>query len=488
MIPLITKFNSNSVLYDSIGNIDTEYISLTHTKDYIYFLLNSGGSITRYNKKTEELTNLQIYNVIYNHGNVTNDLIYSIMEYQNELYGFNGYDCKKFVGDTVLYIKDNNKLVQQSFDKELDVVHLSSSTEIRDFLIDDDMNYYVLHNKNIISKFSKDRILIYSATITPSVSTVFNSLGVMPNDQIGFFKIDYVREYTDSGLKSYPILLGNIRDGTAVLKPNQLFFCKLDETYANTRNQNYDIVSSALFLGLTGLYYPYGNTNKISYNLTNYDFLKNSYPKKDELVFKIVLQNVYDTHDKIDVEIPISTYQFQSEYHHFTFRLDGINGLVSVFCDGREVKTVQISKGQYIFQDILKESITVGKTYFHNNENLDNYLNQSNYYYIDNSYIKQFKLYKKALSNTEIDYHVYRGSEMNDLIASLPCDQRNELDGIERQFKLDTNGNKSNKINVIIKNSQLTNVDIQEQIKTIIMDRLQKVLPITTTINNIEFK
>jgi hypothetical protein len=93
-----------------------------------------------------------------------------------------------------------------------------------------------------------------------------------------------------------------------------------------------------------------------------------------------------------------------------------------------------------------------------------------------------------ALSDNEINFHVYRGIDMQDLIVSLPCDQRNELDGIERQFKLDTTGNKSNKINLIIKNSQITNSALQNRLKDIISEKLKKVLPITTTINNIEFR
>jgi hypothetical protein len=167
--------------------------------------------------------------------------------------------------------------------------------------------------------------------------------------------------------------------------------------------------------------------------------------------------------------------------------LDGINGLISVLCDGKIINTVQIPKGQYIFQDIIRENMAIGKTYFHNNQNLDDILRQENYY-INNATIKQFKMYKRALTNTEIEYHVYDGINMKDLIVSLPCDQRNELDGIERQFKLNTTGNKSNKINVVIKNSNISNLDLQEKFKTLIIDKLSKVLPITTTINNIEFR
>ena len=44
-----------------------------------------------------------------------------------------------FVNDSVLYIKNNNTLVQESYDRKINIIHLSSSTEIRDFILDDDM-------------------------------------------------------------------------------------------------------------------------------------------------------------------------------------------------------------------------------------------------------------------------------------------------------------------------------------------------------------
>jgi hypothetical protein len=97
-------------------------------------------------------------------------------------------------------------------------------------------------------------------------------------------------------------------------------------------------------------------------------------------------------------------------------------------------------------------------------------------------------MYKRALSDNEIKFHVYRSVDVSDLVVSLPCDQRNELDGIERQFKLDTTGNKSNRINLIIKNSQLKDATLQNQMRDIIMTRLEKILPATTIINNIEFR
>ena len=469
--PSITKFNSNSVLYDAIGDSYNSYVSLTYDKQNIYFLKDVYGTIIQYNTISEKMSSFSI---------PVNDPMYSIVNYRGEIYGFNGYDAKKFVRDTVLYIKDNNQLVQESYDKVYKAVHLSSNTEIRDFFIDDNMNYYVIHNKNRISKFSKERVPIYSFTITPGVETAFNALAVMPNDEIEILKFDYVREYTLSGLSAYPIILGKIKNGTAVLSSNQLFLGRVNE---NTKS-----IDKVEFLSLTGEYYYFGDTKKVNYNLTNYEFLKNQYPVKNELVFKVILQNLYNNKDKVTVEIPISKDLFKHENHHFAFRVDGIEGKVSVFVDGKEVQTVNMQKGQYIFQDIFDESIDIGNTYFHNNISLHEYLNQSNYYFIKNAKMKQFKMYKKALSNNEIDFHVYNGIKMDDLVASLPCDQRNELDGIERQFKLDTSGNKSNNINILIKNSKITNPILQNKFKELISERIRKIIPITTKINNIEFR
>lgn len=471
-IPHMTKFNSNVVLYDSIGNVYENYIALTYDKDYIYFLMNDNGYVISYNTATEQITafNVPVY-----------ESVYSIIKNKDNIYAFGGYNVKNFINDTVLYIKDNNKLIQESYlNNDVKITHLKSSTEIRDFLIDDEYNYYVIHAKNKISKFTKDRILLYSVQIKPDIDTVFNTLSVMPNDEIELLKIDYAREYTNEGLKEYPILLGKIKNGTAVLSSNEMFLAKFDNTTQK--------VISASFIGLTGQYYSYGDSNKLNYNLTNYDYLKNKYPFKKELVFKVVLKNVYNNKDEIRVDIPINTEGFLSEYHHFAFRLDGINGKISVFCDGKEIQTVDIQKGQYIFQEIFDESINVGNTYFHNNISLDGYLGQNNYYYINNAKIKQFHFYKKALTNNEIDFHVYNGIDMSDLVVSLPCGQRNEIDTIERQFKLDISGNKSNKINIIVKNSKITNTIVREKLKSIIEEKLKKVLPLTTTINNIEFR
>jgi hypothetical protein len=476
MIPLITKFNSNSVLYDSLGESSISYISMYGNKEDIYFLKDTIGTTIKYDTTTEILSTIQINLPL---SSVTGIVVNSIIKYKDDIYGFNGFDVKPFINQSVLYIQDNSKLVQESYDRKINVVLLSSSSQIRDFILDDDMNYYVIHNKNRISKFSKDRILQYTTTIT-AANSVFNQLLILPDNEIDILKIDIVREYTNNGLRSYPIILGRVQNEVQTIRSGELFLAKFDEIKKDVYYAN--------LVGLTGEYIPYGNSKRMNYNLTNYDYLKNTYKNNNTLTFKAVLKNVYNNRNKEVVEIPIDITGFKTESHHFAFRVDGVDGTISVFCDGVEIKTVNIQKGKYIFQNLINDNISVGNTYFYNQNTLEKYLKQQNYYYINNSYIKQFKLYNKALTNNQIEFLLYKGIDMKDLVVSLPCDQRNELDGIERQFKLDSTGNKSNKINIIIKNSQITNSDLQKKLKSVIIDKLKKTLPITTTINNIEFR
>ena len=457
MIPLITKFNSNAVLYDSLGESNKSYISMYSDKDSIYFLRDTSGITVRYDTITEIFTSIKINLPPPSvNGYITN----SIIKYNDEIYGFAGFAVKPFINDSVLYILDNTKLVQESYDRKINIIHLSSSTQIRDFILDDDMNYYVVHNGNRISKFSIDRILQYTTTITPA-NSVFSPLLILPDNKIDILKIDIVREYTNNGLSSYPIILGRVQNELQTIRTGELFLARFDESIKD--------VTYVGLVGLTGKYIPYGDIKKVNYNLTNYDYLKNSYKNTNNLTFKAILKNAYNNKDRLIVEIPIDTTLFKNESHHFTFRLDGVQGTISVFCDGREIKTIDIQKGKYIFQELMNDNISIGNTYFYNDITLEKYLKQPNYYYINNSSIKQFRLYNKALNNNEIDFLVYKGIEMKDLIVSLPCDQRNELDGIERQFKLDTTGNKSNKVNIIIKNSQITNSALQDQLKSVII-------------------
>jgi hypothetical protein len=123
-----------------------------------------------------------------------------------------------------------------------------------------------------------------------------------------------------------------------------------------------------------------------------------------------------------------------------------------------------------------------------NNISLDEYLNQRGYYYVNNMVMKQFKVYQKYLSNNQVDFLIYNGIKMEDLVVSLPCDQRNHLDGVERQFKFVVPGNKSNFINIYLKNSSISVPLLKGDVSDMIVREVQKTIPASTQINNINYR
>lgn len=461
MIPYTVKVLANGAISDSVGNISDTYISVYNTGTKAYYLRDKKGTVDSYDFKTKELSTFTAQTPILGD-------VYSVVEKDDVIYAFSGFKAEPFDSNSVLYVKDNSQLVVERYDRTSTTVLISSQTEIRDFLIDTDLSYYVLYNTNKVAKFSKERILQYSLTVG-SISSV----GLSSADNIEVLNIDKVREYTSTGLQEYPIILGTSNYGA--------FLGRIDEAH--------HFISYAKLLSIAKTYTKFEAANKTNSNLTNFSFLRQKYtPRNNTLDFRLKLVNIYNNIDIQDITVPFDVSEFTAGYHHFAFRVDAVKGAVCLFVDGRLSTQVNIPAGQYIFQDISHESLCVGSTYFYNNIPLFKHLKQNSYYFINNCKMKQFKVYDTALSDTEIKFLTYCGIPVKDLVVSLPCGQRNALDSIERQFTLNTIGGKSNSINIVIKNSAISDTVTQDYIRNVISDRLSKVLPATTKIQNIAFQ
>ena len=460
MIPYTAKFLSNGAITDSIGDKKEQYISVYNNVDDIFYLKDTSGRVERLNVKTEQISS---FNALMP---VVSTEVYSIVEKNGSVYAFAGYNAEIFDENSVLYMT-NTQLVVESFDRTTKATVLSSYTGIRDYLITDDLSYFVIHNYNTITKFTKERNFIYSFKIT--------DIGITENDTLELLSIDFIREYSDVGLRSYPIVMGKSLSGT--------FFGKIDE---QTKT-----LTDIKLLPFSKTYYPLGDVRRDNLKLTNYTYLRRTYKKpnpNNTFIFKTKLINVYNNRDVRVVEIPFDVSQFVSGYHHIALRVDAVGGFICVFIDGKEIERQPIPPGQYIFQNVTYESLGVGATYFYNNVPLFKQLKQNNFYFIDNCKIKQFKIYDKALTDNEIRFHTYMGSPVQDLIVNFPCDQRNDLDQIDRQFTLNVSGHKSNNVNIIIKNSNITNPTLQTYVKDAVVEKLKKVLPATTKIADITFQ
>jgi len=510
---LISKFNSSGVLYDALSgseyNLDfNNYVDVCYNDDYVYFLKSDYSltkNVLRYNTLSE---NIDYINYISYSASIK-----SIIFNKGKIYGFDGYKVKKYNEEGVLYIKESNDsskapsiIAYERFDGKglyklptetnpstiIPLVY--SQTKIEDFIIDDDLSYIILHYKNIsenlalprlipkITKFNRYRQLIYSIDVTSATTSAIQNLNVLPTDQLVGLKLDIVREFTPDGIKKYPIMLGTNTK-------NEMFLAKIDESTKDIVFAKYIVDSSTATLTANPhSFQKLGSNLKTNYNLTNYDFLRTKHTKNSIITFKVLLNNIYNNRDVSDIEIEVDISKFKTEWHHFAFRLDGVNGIVDVLCDGKVVGEGKFDAAKYVFQDIFSESFNVGNTYMTNNISLDEFLNQPRYYFVNNVTIKQFKVYQKALTNNQIDFLIYNGIKMEDLVVSLPCDQRNHIDTVERQFKFTVPGNKSNFINVHLKNTKINIPILQEKTKDIINQEIKKVLPATTQINNISFR
>ena len=480
-IPKTIKYTANGAVYDSMGSNSVQYVASYSTENAIYFLTSKNGDVTKWDFYSEQETSMKA--ITGSNDGSTYD-VNSIVVKDGNVYGFRGRAVKKFQDNKVLYIEKSDTLLTfETFDfntrstdnipgivdsRQINNYSIKSTTTIEDFIVDSDDNIIMIHGDTnaTITKFSNAFKKIYKINVASK----------FPEQSVRLLSIDIVREYTSTGLQQYPIAL-------CLISGSQLALFKVDE--------GNETIKDIKLLGLTDQYISSNNklaeTYKPIYNLTNYTYLKENHPTQ-EFSFKLKLTNTQNNRDMLIVNIPVDVSAYTTGAHHFALRLDSIQGNISVFVDGNLYKNVTIPPGTYVFQDISQDGIAVGCTGFYDNVPLFKYLKQDNYYFVYNSYMKQFKLHNTALTDNEIRFLTYNGLHMQDSILSLPSDQRNELDQIERVFKLDVPSNKSNTVNILIKNSQISDVNIQEQLKTIISNRLQQILPANVNINEITFK
>ena len=118
---------------------------------------------------------------------------------------------------------------------------------------------------------------------------------------------------------------------------------------------------------------------------------------------------------------------------------------------------------------------------------LSTYLKQPGYYYTKDLTIRNPYVYNEAIS-TELVYALYLlEKRIDNLVLSIPAGQRTSKTEIQQFFKFNRN-NSSNTIDIVVKNLNITNQTIREQIKTSILAEAGNFVPTGVTINDIVFR
>jgi hypothetical protein len=477
MLPYTSKFYCNGTIFDSTGDTSETYVGVFARDRDLYFLRNIAGLVERYNIDSE-----QVDVVDATMPPLSAEVNSIVVDAEGIARCFAGHGAKIHNSTDVLYVQDDHKLVSEKMDYSASTLLLSSRSNIRDFVVDADGGYIVLHNTDQITKFSAERLKQYTTRLAASSYGLSGIVAL--TDAPELLAVDIVHEYTSAGKVDYPVVLGRINTG-------QMFMAKINQQAAVDTTKTFVTsgVYDAKMIAASATYYPYGDKHRVNYNLTNSTYLRQKYrDHHNKLTFKLTLKNIYNNRQVYHLQIPVDVSRYSVGYHHFVFRMNATEGKVSLFVDGREHQTLRLPTTDFTFQDVTYESMSVGTTYFANNIPLFDKLNQKDRYVINNCKIKQFKIYDKAIDDDMVRHLTYNGVQMGELVASVPCGQRNEIEQIERIFSFNVPGSKSNNINVVIKNSDVTNSAIQNQIRDVIAERLQKTLPATTRINQIVFK
>ena len=79
-------------------------------------------------------------------------------------------------------------------------------------------------------------------------------------------------------------------------------------------------------------------------------------------------------------------------------------------------------------------------------------------------------------------------NNIQDITISLPCGQRNLTDNIQLVNSINTNlKHKSNAVDINIKNLNITDSSIRDEIKNTLLTNIKNTIPKTTNINEVKF-
>ena len=220
--------------------------------------------------------------------------------------------------------------------------------------------------------------------------------------------------------------------------------------------------------------------------ITNHNVINRIYDSKT-LDFRLTLKNEYNSEDIRSESIGYDLNRIDVGVHTFTFSFNSLKGRATLFVDGLLYEDRVFDPGKYNLHNIFSDELYVGSAGFVNGIDLSTYLKQPGYYYVKDLTISNMFVYNKSATNELIYALNLLGGNVDELVLSLPHGQRNNKATIERFYKLGRH-NSSKKIDVVVNNFNITDADIQNQIKLNILEDASNILPVGVEINNIKFK
>lgn len=377
----------------------------------------------------------------------TNGIFY----HKGTVYGFAASNLKKDPENFLYGVYDNSTILRYQLDQPFEdtTVFARSGSIIRDFNIDRDGNLWMLHNNYELTKVDKNRKFL-------------NNLSFV--DLLTCYSIDFVNEYVGSTDKFYPVVLATDAD-------KNVYTIK-DIDFATNVNT-------------TLLAMPSGFRGE-QQNITGYNaFIDNTDYKN--INFEIRLSNIFNYLDKQNFKfsIPKETLSKFSNTFCFSYSNDGV---VSLYLNSTLVGSQAVDQYKYIGNVFVRDNIIVGTVPFHNNTILSDFLGIPAYSKLAYTELSNFRFYNRGLSDTEIkSLYLYKSGNINQLYTSLPCGQRNNVEEIQNLFKFTQPSFKSNVVDILVKDSGIEDLSLQQQLATGIVAEIKTSIPGDVTVRDVKF-
>jgi len=372
--------------------------------------------------------------------------------YKNNLYYTNG-SKSEIIDNDIFYLVNNTIKQWSNIDSTVSLnVAFSTTSTIEDFTVDFDSNIWVLFDKNKYAKYNKKREFLLS--------------GYFADTEFTNYKIEPVAEFCNGEYVKEMIIM---RQSISTI--NKIGFNRIN-------------VDGSKKFSTQLSYLTAGNNN-----LTNGSFLRvnnqaNYAP--GNFSAKIKMYNFYNINSSKTVEVKFNLSAVDPGYHNFAIRFDSYEGYMHLFVDGQLQDYAEFEPRKFKPSNIATKPFLVGTSAYLNSIPLFNFLKNKNSL-ATNLIIKNFYLYNKPLFDFDIFMHTRKNMYIRDINFNVACGRRNYVEEIERYFKLKSPGSKSTLFNLIIRNSNILDKELQYALEQRILNILKTTAPVYTKINKIKW-
>jgi hypothetical protein len=166
---------------------------------------------------------------------------------------------------------------------------------------------------------------------------------------------------------------------------------------------------------------------------------------------------------------------------------DDKEGLYSIYINSVKVFSQTVDKSKYTFNTLLNNNLILGSLGFYNNLILSQFVRKPGFLYGFNYSVNNFRFYSSRLNDEQINGVFLEASGVQPTYITIPCGQRSNTETMQSIFKLTQPYNKSNTINLNIKNTGITNTTLQTEITAAIIQQIGDILPGDVNIKTVNF-